>query len=300
MTWTENVATVTELGITHTVLRPAFVVELYGDARVLAAGHTIFDKIWALFPKDKPFFCINKRGREYKQLTPQSLTRLLRTLDRLGEEGQFYMLKDAPNFHVDAYSAELHMGNQCAMVHFALPPSYVDDVGPEAAIEMFRGFVDAHPFLVATAGFGFHATWCRESEMAGMPVNIKTALRYFGLNVRNRGEELYLDGRLKTAHWLTFLGDAALAKLGGKAAAHELGLEVGVIDAGTGVILRAGDEPPVGDIDRQAPDIEPMRRVNEFIRPIRIDAWQKRSSNLFFIDPDAANAWLTRLDRTRE
>jgi len=298
MSWTDTVATHTEGGVTATVLRPGFVVELYGDARVLPAGRAIFEQIWALFPKQTPFFCINKRGREYKQLTPTSLNRLLRTLDRLGDEGQFYMLKDAPDFHIDGYSAELGMGGLGTSVQFGLPTAWVDEVGPDAAVEMFRSFVDPYPFVVGTAGYGFQLTWGRECEMKGMPVNIKTALRFHGLNVRNRGQEQRMDlaGQLKTAHWLTFLGPGPLAKLGGESAAQAIGPDVTVVPAGGGVILRAGPRPPEGDVNRQAPDIEPMRKVNDFIRPIRIDAWDRATSNLFDIEPDDADAWCTRLD----
>ena len=295
MSWTENSATHTEFGNTWTVAQPGFVVELYGGANVLPHGRAIFERIWALFPRDKPFFFINKRGRSYKQLTPTSLTRLVRTLEKLDEEGQFYMLKDSPDFHIEAYSAELGMGSEGAIVHFGLPTRWIAEVGADAAVELFRSFVADFGFSTGTAGWGFQLTWGRECEMKAMPLSIKAAKRFWGLNVRNRNEESHLGGKLKTAHWLTFLGEAALDACGGIGAAKELAPDVGVVEVGTGVILRAGKEPPEGDVNRQAPDIEPLRRVNKFIRPVRIDAW-RYGHNLFFIEPDDAHAWLTRLD----
>lgn len=297
MTWTEISATYTELGNTVTVLRPAFALEFYGDEALIPHGRTLFEKFWDLFPDETTFYCINKRGNEYKELKPRSVSRLLKTLERLGQEAQFYMLKDAPDFHVEQYSAELSMGGMFQRLYVGLPLSFLEERGADGAAAFFTEIVDEFPFLNATAGLGFHSVWARECEQEAMPVNIRAARRYWGLMVRNRGDEERRYQPFKSAHWLTYIGPSLLEELGGLDAAKEAaGDEVGVVEAGGGVVVRAGDEPPIGDINRKAPDIEPMRRVNAFIRPKRISEWSKHYSNLFFTDIDECNEWLTRLD----
>jgi hypothetical protein len=294
MEWTENIATHQELGKTYTVMRPAFVIELYGDEELDPHGEAIFDRVWSLFPREREFFCINKRGREYKRLDARALARLRKTLTRLDAEPQFYMLKDAPDFDVEAFSAELALGGPGRLV-VGLPLELLAERGADAFEELFRGFVTDFPFHSGTAGFGFHQVWGRECEMAGMPMNIRVARRFWGIGVRHRYQEQALQRQLKSAHWLTFVDEELLATLGGDAAVAKLGPEVKVTPVRGGVLLRAGAEPPVGDVNLKAPDIEPMRKVNAFIKPIRIDAWI--THNLFRIDPDDAHAWLTRLDR---
>lgn len=297
MTWTATTATFTVLGRNHTVLTPAFVIELYCDEAIHPHGRVLFDAIWQRFPTEKKYYVIGKNGTRYKDLTPRVLTRLRRTLENLATEGQFYFIKDAPGFAVDEYTLELRSGEQPpGMVHIGMPLSFVD-TDPDAAVEFFRGLVDEFPFINGTAGYGFNFEWSREGEMKSMPVEIRAGRRFLGLNVRNRTQEGMLYRQFKTAHWLTFISTALLEELGGTATLETvLDDQVEQIPVKHGIVLRAGKTPPIGDVNRQAPDIEPLRKVNQLIRPLRIDEWYSGGMNLFAIDPDDANAWITRLD----
>jgi hypothetical protein len=294
MEWSDNTATHQELGKSYTVMRPAFVIELYGEGDLAPHGEAIFDRVWSLLPRDREYFCINKRGREYKRLDARALARLRKTLTRLADESQFYMLKDAPDFDVVAYSAELALGAPGGRVVVGLPLELLAAQGADALEALVRGFVEDFPFHTGTAGFGFHQVFGIEAEMAGMPMNIRVARRFWGIGVRHRYQEDALHRQLKSAHWLTFVDEPLVAQLGGDAALAKLGPEVAVTRVRGGALLRAGSTPPVGDVNVEAPDIAPMREVNAFIRPIRLDTWV--THNLFRIDPDDAHAWLTRLD----
>lgn len=62
-------------------------------------------------------------------------------------------------------------------------------------------------------------------------------------------------------------------------------------------VRRTGPTPPVGDVNRQDKDVEPLAAVNRAIKNIRLQRWL--STNLFSTDfrPDeSANAWLARFD----
>ena len=184
-------------------------------------------------------------------------------------EGQFYAIKDAEGFNVGSYSIELNLSDAApTRVMVALPLSFVEG-REQAAHDTFEALVSTFPFHVATAGYGFNLEWAREGEMAGEPAEIRAGLRFHGLMIRNRMQESFLSKQLKSAHWLTFVQHAIVEELGGKATFDDLE-GVDAADVANGVLLRAGNAPPVGDINRQAPDLGPMKAVNDALRPIRI------------------------------
>jgi hypothetical protein len=299
MRWHEHTAVFSSGGVRATVLRAAFVIELYADATLLPHGGALFDALWALVPKDGAAFFINTNGRSYQALTKAALTRLRRSLDSLVDEGQHYELKDAPDFHIDAWALELLMSWHGCSVHVALPLSWLEAVGPDGAWRAVCDVVDRFPIAAATAGFGFAQPRPRECEMKSMPANLRAALLHPGLMVRNRGQEQRLDGagQLKSVHWLTYVGQKALAKLGGVEAARDLGAGVGVHEAGGGLLLRAGPRPVAdpSDVDGAA-GIDALRAVDAFVRPVRLAEFIHGTTNLFMAEEPQANAWLRRFE----
>ena len=295
MTWETTTATFRILGRDETVLRPAFTMEFYGGDELLSHGPRLFEKLHGLVPEGTPLHVIGKKGVEYKPLTPRRLSRLRKTMETLATDGQFYAIKDAEGFEVGGYSIELHLSEWASSrVMVALPLSFVQG-REQAAYEVFEDFVATFPFHVATAGYGFHLEWAREGEMAGEPVEIRAGLRFHGLMMRNRMQESFLRKQLKSAHWLTFVHDTIAADLGGSATFEGLdGVDTTAVSHG--VLLRAGEAPPVGDTESHAPDLAPMKAVNDALRAIRIVEWTEGCNTLYRLDAQAANGWLTRMD----
>lgn len=296
MTWETTTATLTLLGRDHTVLRTGFTLELYGDDQLQGVGLELFDELHSWIPENRPLFMLGKRSKEYKELTSGRLKRLRKTLGALATEGQFYAVKDADGLSVDAYGIELSISEAMpTRVFVNLPLSFVQGRENEA-FESFRALVDRFPFVCATAGYGFNLEWSRGGEQKGQPVEIRKALRYHGLNLRNRVQEMWLGKNLKSVHWLTFVDNERLEASGAESRIDTLGDEVEAHRVTGGILLRAGAAPPVGDINHKAPDLGPMKAVNDAFKSIRIDAWDPATLNLFNIDADDANSWITRMD----
>lgn len=295
MSWETTTATFRILGRDETVLRPAFTMEFYSGDELLPVGLDFFEKLYALVPEGTPLHVLGKNGVEYKPLTPRRLSRLRKTLGALTTEGQFYAIKDAEGFNVDGHSIELNLSDSApTRVAVALPLSFVQG-REQRAFETFKEVVDTFPLHVATAGYGFNLEWAREGEMKGEPVEIRAGLRFHGLMIRNRMQESFLSRQLKSAHWLTFLQAGIVEDLGGESTFDGLN-GVDVVHGPHGVLFRAGDAPPVGDVNRQAPDLAPMKAVNDVLRPIRISEWASGCGTLYQLDDDDANGWLTRMD----
>jgi len=301
MSWTEIRATAAQAGQKFVVAQPAFVLGLFGDIGLNAYGEAVLDWWMELLPKGAPLFFLSSTAHNFREVNPRVLKRIHATLRDLGKKSQFYMFKDAPEFAVGTHSLELAMGIEpeddeaVNLAYAALPQSYPDEAGPDAAVEMFHKLVDEIPFRHATAGYGFDLVWGREWEQVAMPVIMAAGRRFLSLDVRERQAEQYLVDKLKSAAWLTFLHNDLLAKLGGPDRMNQVLTDrVGRVPSVRGMILRAGERPPVGDTNRHAPDLGPLREVNRFIEPIREESWV--STRLFRISPADANAWFSRLD----
>jgi hypothetical protein len=300
MDWKTLRAEHTELGRSTVVARPALVMEFYGTGRKMAPhGRQILDRFSSVLPPGTQLYVLGNNDREYKKVTPQSRRRIEKTLDELAQRGRFYSFKDAPEFDVGTFSLEVHLGSQhdniADTVQLAYPLDWGEQARVEKTTELFAGFARDFPFWGGVAGYGFDLVWGREFEQRGMPVNFSAAKRFHGLLVRHRTQENYLVKKLKSAGWLTYLDAEMVGALGGE---HELrsrlGDEATLTNAGPGVLLRAGATPPIGDVNRQRPDVAPLATVNRAIEQVRIDRWF--TTDLFGVDRESADAWLHRFD----
>jgi hypothetical protein len=119
------------------------------------------------------------------------------------------------------------------------------------------------------------------------------ALRHPGYDVASN-DDIHLDlGELSVgARWVTFLGPRLVERCGGNDALAKALPGVTVASVGHGVMLRAGDEPEIGDVNRRhgtpllrlvARAIEPVTKFgNRALQPLLGD------------DPDALDRWERR------
>ncbi len=300
MKWTDTKVICTESGKSFLVAKPAFVIALYGDSSLNPYGVHILDKWMELLHNESSLFYLAKRSHHFKHVTPRIISNIRKALNNLEQEGQFYMLKDAAEFAVGQYSIELNMGIQAGSgsanrVHISLPVDYPNLTGLDKTIELFQYFVDSFPVRHATAGYGFDLVWGREWEMEALPVIIRAARRYLALDVRHRLTESSLLDCLKGPGWLTYLHSDLLEKTGGlQASGKEFEETIRTISCSQGVIMQAGVSPPLGDVNRHAKDINPLRLVSHFLKPLQIDKWL--ATNLFDANEFDANEWFSRLD----
>jgi hypothetical protein len=300
MDWTSLVATYTDQGQTFTVGRPALVFEMYGHGPTMAPhGGAIFDRFLDILPEQTELHVLGNNDRQYNRVTTQSLRRIRQTLAELEKRGRFYSFKDAPGFDVGRFSFEVHLGSKhealCDTVVMGLPVDWGSAEADRTA-ESFASFVRDCPFWTGVASYGYDMVWGREFEQEAMPVNMQTARRFHGLLVRNRPQENYFVKTLKSAGWLTYLNDELVGLIGGETALRAaIGPDLSVSRVGAGLLLRTGAVPPLGDVNRQDPDVVPLRAVSRAIAKVRLQRWP-HPSRLFKVSPEDADAWLHRLD----
>lgn len=291
----------TEAGTRLLVARAALVMQYFGGSALNLTGPEIFDAWMAMLPARTRVYYVDYDARRFLRLTPKARDRVHGALATAGEEFVYFFFKDAPDVSLGQYSLELALGpskDGSIAVHVAMPLAQVDAVGPAAVIATFERWVDAYPVAHASVGYGFDYTVGREHEQDAQPAMMGLARRYLGLDVRDRLTECGLREKVKGAAWLNYLSWPLIERAGGSAAmdAH-LSPRVRRIECRNGMLLVAGERPTLGDADHPPPDLDALRDVAEFIKPIRLQRWVQDDVLRTFGFGDA-QGWFARLDRS--
>jgi Protein of unknown function (DUF3396) len=307
--WQDTRAEHREGGKTWHVGRAALVMEFYGTgAELNSSGEAILDVCLGAAPSDLRDELHVFSSRDYKKLTPQMERRMRKELRELSQRGRFYAATTNNNCAVGEYSFEINLGNteplSNNLVYIALPLSAGEPERANEAVALFERMLAAGPFWGAIAGFGFDIVWGREFEMSAMPVNFGLARRYHGMLVRDRLQSLalpqYVAGsaprlRIPSVAWLTYLGPTLLDQLGGQDTLLPQLAPASHKALGQGILIRTGQTPPVGDVNRQDADLQPLRDLDRVLKPIILEQWFL-SASLLGVDRDTASAWLHRFE----
>jgi len=172
------------------------------------------------------------------------------------------------------------------------PHDFLSKRGVDAFIEFVTTVASSHPFGSGVAGYGFHQLYLTFSNEAWNAI-AAMAPRYIGFDIDSDGARHDSKGRVYNVSWLTLLGSALADSLGGAAGLRNaLPESIGVRPLPTGVLLRAADQPIIGDVNRGADDVEPLRLLAQVTRPLRLSV-----PNLGPDEDRFAERWLNRFDK---
>jgi len=149
-------------------------------------------------------------------------------------------------------------------------PSEPLEQDPRDYLDTARRLCDLLPYLSGHVGYCLETSPYYENQAyrAAYPL----AMRHPGLNIASdhATRPLRDEKGVETINWLTLIGAIPLAKLGGAArlrAALARVPEIQIIDSANGVIVRAGDRPQLGDVNRR--DALPLyREVYRAVKPV--------------------------------
>jgi hypothetical protein len=286
-------------------------MEFYAEGTdLVSCGEAILDTCLSACPPELADGLHVFTSRSYKKLTAQAQRRMRKELSELSQRGRFYAVTTNQDCAVGDFSFELDLGPTNPLINnlvfVALPFSAAEPTAVEAAVALYERMLSAAPFWGAIAGLGFDIVWGREFEMSAMPLNFTLARRYHGLLVRDRLQSMALPKpqppaaplmRIPSVAWLTYLGAPLLTQLPDPASmqAALANPAVQMKTIGSGVMFRAAQIPPVGDVNRQDADIQPLRDLDRVLKPILLDRWFM-SANLLGVDRDTASEWLHRFE----
>ncbi len=177
------------------------------------------------------------------------------------------------------------------VVYHELPPEEIDRVGVDRLVEWAIRVAEIHPFETGQLGYSFNQlqrTWTAQAdEFVG-----EVAMRFRGFDILEPGLARAARGMVPNCAWLNFLGERVIDKLGGDSAIiAALSPAVTVRRISGGLLLQAGERPPIGDSNGQALDLDPVREVARLTKPLRI-----ARKVLFYGTEEFRNGWVHRFD----
>lgn len=176
-------------------------------------------------------------------------------------------------------------------------PVNVLDTSPDAVAEAFADFVRHLPLAYGFCGLALSCnTELPEMERLYQSWAIPKLLRHPGLGHGDLPlHVLHAEAGFLSMNWLTAVGDDGLERLGGSSAlAASLPAGCTVAEgASGGAVVRAGDAPEPGDVNRQ--DGLPLyRAVAQALRPLWCSEDYLAQVNLMYFDEQARRDWLLR------
>lgn len=170
------------------------------------------------------------------------------------------------------------------------PFGILDKVGVEELIAFVVEIAEMVPFQSGNVGYAFHQDMIRPDD--AMAAVVKWLPRYLGFDPSYELVTLDMKGCTPSAHWINFLSDKMVKKVGGAKAIKAAlpACDVRVLE--NGIFVRAARLPPIGDVQRNSSDIGFLPDVARLLRPTRI-ALEAMGMPTKTFD---SLAWLARFD----
>jgi hypothetical protein len=141
-------------------------------------------------------------------------------------------------------------------LYLRLPTEYLEEHGPERIRGLALAVAEELPFNSGYVDLGLNGTGM-EGEAADL-----VRVRYPGIHMTGEGPELDMDTHVDGIHWMNFLGQPVLGKLGGISALRErLNLPgISIQDlSGDRALITLGEAPNPGDTE--AGETLPLHRA---------------------------------------
>ncbi|RCW75747.1 type VI immunity family protein [Pseudorhodoferax soli] len=282
------------------VARACITVQLYGGAAFARQAHVLYRNWLDRVPADAPLHYVNRSALSPRPLAPKDRQRIDAALVRCSAKNEYYWINSAPGYELGAHTLEIDLWPDNDAVSSAVVMCRALDsaVTPALAAELLQEFtalLQTDGLVHASAGLGMGVIWGDDFEQACGPRLFATCMRHLGLDLPNRAVYAYLREHIKGPGWLTFLSQPLAPRLatatGAPAGYREVDLEHG------GRLLIAGNLPPLGDVNRRAPDIAGLRHAAKVLRPLRMTRWVDIPLPLDSFDVET-DVWLSRLDGT--
>jgi hypothetical protein len=297
--WNKLDIEVFEGGENFVVARPSLVVGLIGGQELVSSATRILDTWLDMRASDLPLYVLGSNSRTFRALTNKSLLKLRSSLVDDGSI-KYCMIKDAPQFDIGTCSLQFifdfdSASNKQATVALSFPPSFGEVPYCDSTAEAVLNLLHAVRPRQAYSSLGFSLVFGREYESVALPRIFAYGRRYVGFDLPERFTEIRVGNFLKSAYWITGASLDILQAHGLEAApkaASDAGIDVRQSDGF--VTYRAGRCPPVGDINRKAPDAFAVRSLHTMLRPALLRHWA--STNVFGLEVENIDSWFSRFD----
>ena len=188
------------------------------------------------------------------------------------------------------FSPYLFDDSRCNYLRLDFPYDYLEQIGIETFLNFYRTILAQLPVEFANGGFTFQ----RSSATQGDSTRAINQLvnRFIGIDPGYKDVMDDMQGHTFTAHWLNFIGPRITDTLRHNDQFTNALSNTETSSLNGGIIMRGAHYPPIGDINRGAPDLGQIPEIARAMKPSRADIEA-------FGEPIArfdGAAWLARFD----
>jgi hypothetical protein len=212
-----------------------------------------------------------------------------------------FALKDTPGasgyaIKVLGGTADPKFPDKRTLFEVQYPGELLESEGAAGIAERAKALGALLPYV---SGYGSPALhWAELMQGRAMVKARAFAKRYPGYDVSNNsGARRWINDKVRGARWLTFLGPKLFKSLGGRAAlATSLrGSNFTIEAVGHGLMIRAGDEPEVGDVNKKI-GTPLLRKLAKVLEPVTMFREPALSECEFFegLNDPFVNKWERR------
>lgn len=287
----------------------AFDIVLYTNLPLSEAADGVlyaYDRFLKLCPKERLKWYTTENMNSHKSVTPRALNMLRDWLtpdakkrDIIAielKDGETYA--DTADYSFWVYGEERHYRSfsyRANMIRLCFPAEYANRNHAEL-LQLTKDLCEHFPFRSGHAGYVLQTTgYAQEkSETAAWEL----AIRHLGVDIKNENGDcvaIAKDG-IKGVNWLTILDAELVEKIKTRPEFTQLTEDhVEVIPLSKGLLLKAGAEPAVGDVNRGA-NLPAYKRVYQAIAPLQAPTLDRYGSFTMPGDDyvEKTQAWMTR------
>jgi len=292
-------------GKERVLVRPGISIFLYCDVRTPKMGPSIAEAVtrYVAFIKPTSLRMYLSNNGLHKPLSDRQITKDLKLLRNMPADYEDFRLRYTESLAGDAGTHEIYylsyldspakdavIPSKLNLLRMEFPFGILDQVGTEEFIAFLIEIADTLPFQSGNAGYAFQRDMTHPRDAALAVVRLLP--RYQAFDPSYEDASLRMKDHTPTAHWINLLSDKMVAKLGGVKAVRAALPTSDIRELKNGVFIRSARLPPIGDANRQSPDIGCLPDVARLLRPMRVELTGLGLPRETF----DAMAWLARFD----
>lgn len=298
MNWSKLDIKCQEGGLEFVISRPSIVVSYYGSDQLINYIDIVLDWWKKQLLSDTEIFFLGPTSRSFKKMSDKLFARYKN--DLRSDKVEYLFIKDAPDFNIGFHSIEIALRDlsfpeALPRVYLAFPIKWIETELLKKVANEFIQMLDTLNVNYASMGLGFSIVFGREFEQAAATQLSAACSRYLGFDLPDRFTELSFKTEIKGPAWITYIDNEFAKKIDKDEIDTDHSInDLTITNMQNGILFRAGNMPPIGDKNRGAKDLEPLKALYRILKPICFQSWD---ISPFMAESTAEKfeKWLTRL-----
>ena len=235
----------------------------------------------------------------YKQYTTRQLNKDLKILRNIpeGYEAFLFEYSQGVNGEVGTHAAYFYgtlldlpeRPLETNLLRMEFPHDVLDDVGIERFIDFVVTIANLVPLESGNVGYAMKRSQLYKNDVS--PLVNQFLPRYIGFDPSYEDVRDEAKGHTFSAHWINLFGEELTKRLGGQEVIRKALPEADIRQLDHTLLVRGVKLPPIGDVNRRAPDIGCLPDLARLMIPTRLDITGFGEPNF---DP---MPWLARYDK---